>query len=357
MKIISEQLIRSLEISPAQCVEWIKESFSLKKDAQLPAKISVHPKDKDFFTSMPCLLPEMGDSRYFGVKEVHRLEGAVPSLGSDLLLYDAKSGALLAIMDGDWITTMRTGAVAALSAKSLRRQTTSQPPAPPIRGIEPTAVGPTTLIACATPLAGMESSLDRAIYGMLGLGNTARATLLCAIAAEPEKHFTVKLLRYKDQAEQFAARFRSFANVDFEIVDSMREMLAGELDVLISCVTCADGLLVEDESLFKPGITVIPVHTRGFQNCDRVFDRVFGDDTDHVRGFKYFSEFRDYAEIGEVFAGRDPGRRSPEERILDYNVGLGLHDVVFASKIYEMLDGREDIPEAAWEKETEKFWI
>lgn len=57
MKIISEQLIRSLGITPKQCVEWIYESFALKSGAQLPAKISVHPADMDFFTSMPCLLP------------------------------------------------------------------------------------------------------------------------------------------------------------------------------------------------------------------------------------------------------------------------------------------------------------
>ena len=99
----------------------------MKAQAQLPAKISVHPADTDFFTSMPCLLPNPADTgvnfhrQYFGVKEVHRIEGAVPSLGSDLMLYDAKSGELLALMDSDWITTMRTGAVAAVSAKALRK--------------------------------------------------------------------------------------------------------------------------------------------------------------------------------------------------------------------------------------------
>lgn len=41
MKIISEQLIRSLGITPKQCVAWIYESFNMKKDAQLPAKIRV----------------------------------------------------------------------------------------------------------------------------------------------------------------------------------------------------------------------------------------------------------------------------------------------------------------------------
>lgn len=321
MRIISEQTIRSLGITPKQCTDWIYESFALKSEAQLPAKISVHPTDTDFFTSMPCLLPESKsnpDIRYFGIKEVHRIEGAVPSLGSDMLLYNAKNGDLLALLDGDWITTMRTGAVAAASSKALRKKNSSR-------------------------------------YGMLGLGNTARASLLCILEAEPEKHFDVKLLRYKDQAELFIQRFKDYKNVSFEIVDDVKE-IAQSVDVLISCITSASGLIVEDESLFPPGITIIPVHMRGFQNCDTTFDRVFGDDTGHVRNFKFFPQYHDYNEIGEVLAGRDPGRKSENQRIIDYNYGLGLHDTLFASKIYEMtLD--KSLPEIPIVKETDKFWV
>lgn len=324
MKIISEPLIRSLGITPKECVTWIYESFNMKKDAQLPAKISVHPADFDFFTSMPCLLPATTKSgggkieQYFGIKEVHRIEGAVPSLGSDMMLYNAKNGELLALVDCDWITTMRTGAVAAVSAKALRKD------------------GANT-------------------YGIVGLGNTGRATLLCVLEAEPEKHFKVKLLRYKDQAELFIERFKDYKNVVFEILDDINE-IARTADVFISCITSANGLLVEDEKTFQPGVTVIPVHMRGLQNCDTTFDRVFGDDTDHVKGFKYFPQYKDYNEIGEVLAGRDPGRKSQEQRIIDYNYGLALHDVVFASKIYELVADK-DVPSIEIIKETEKFWV
>lgn len=319
MKIISEKSIRDLNISVQECVEWIKESFATKSDAQLPAKISCHPTDNDFFTSMPCLLPEnKNGNRYFGIKEVHRIEGAVPSLGSDMMLYDAKTGELLALVDCDWITTMRTGAVAAVSAKALRKK-------------------------------------DAAIYGFVGLGNTARATMLCALEQEPEKFFKVKLLRYKDQAELFADRFSSHKNVCFEIVNDINEM-AHSVDVFFSCITSAKGLLVEDERIFQPGVTVIPVHMRGLQNCDTTFDRVFGDDTDHVKGFKYYPQFNDYNEIGEVLAGRDPGRKSDCQRIIDYNYGLALHDVVYASKIYELMIDQK-IKEIILQKESNKFWV
>jgi ornithine cyclodeaminase len=213
---------------------------------------------------------------------------------------------------------MRTGAVAAVSSKILRKT-------------------------------------DAVTYGFVGLGNTARATLLCILEQEPDRKFYVKLLRYKDQAESFIARFADYKNIEFEIVDDIDE-LARTSDVFISCITSAHGLLVQDEKNFQPGVTVIPVHMRGLQNCDPVFDRVFGDDTDHVKGFKYFPQYHDYNEIGEVLAGRDPGRKSDSQRIIDYNYGLGLHDVLFASKIYELV---QDHPTTTvpLPKETSKYWI
>lgn len=56
--IIQSKQIRDLNISPLECVAWVDESFRMKYEAQLPAKISVHPQCNDFFTSMPALLPQ-----------------------------------------------------------------------------------------------------------------------------------------------------------------------------------------------------------------------------------------------------------------------------------------------------------
>lgn len=312
---MSQAQIKALNISPATCVEWVKESFSLKKDSQLPAKISVHPQGYDFYTAMPCLLPAQYDR--VGLKMVHRVKGAVPSLGSDILVYEASTGRLLAFMDCDWITAMRTGATAVYAAQTLRKQ------------------GPVT-------------------YSFVGLGNTARATMLCLLETERDIQHKVFLKRYKDQAEQFIERFSSYRNVSFEIIETVPEMIASS-DVVFSCVTDADGLFCEDESTFRPGCTLIPVHVRGFQNCDLFFNKVYGDDTAPIKNWKYFNQYRHYAELQDVIDGKDPGRESDRERILSYNYGLALHDIFYASKIYEMLkDSSADIPIV---KETDKFWL
>lgn len=315
--IIQHEAISRLGITPGQCVDWVRESFMAKPEAQLPPKISLHPQGDDFFNTMPTLLP----SAYgrFSVKVVHRIAGQVPSLGADILLYDSATGHLLALLDGDWITTMRTGAVAALTISLLAKR------------------GATT-------------------FSLMGLGNTARATALCLMDMYSGKSLTFRLLKYKNQAESFIERFSGCSQARFEVVDDVNEFVRGA-EVLVSCITSAQGLICSDDSLYMPGMLLIPVHTRGFQNCDLFFDKIYGDDRGHIQGFKYFEKFRQFDELGNVLMGLSPGRESDEERILCYNIGLGLHDAVFASHIYDLMCRDAKSEQFIQHKETEKFWI
>lgn len=314
MKIINKSQIRALQISPATCVEWVKESFALKKLSQLPPKISVHPSGVDFYTAMPCLLPETYN-RYC-LKLVSRLQNATPALCSNIQVYDAKSGDLLALMDCDWITAMRTGAVAVLAAQIFRKK------------------GDIT-------------------YSFVGLGNVAMATMLCLLETEPEINHNVLLYRFMNEAELFIDRFKEYKNVTFSVIDDIHKMFS-QSDVIYSCITQADELLCEDDKCFKPGVTLIPIHTRGFQNCDLTFDKIYGDDKGHVQGFKYFNQYKFFAEIQDVIEGKADGRKNDQERIISYNVGLGIHDAIFASKIYDMINKTTEVK---IEKETERFWI
>ena len=298
MKTITSQDIKTLNISPAECVDWVESAFKLKSGCQLPAKVSVHPAGNDFITTMPCVLPAEYDR--FGVKVVSRINGRFPALKSDLMLFDSRSGELLALVDCDWITAMRTGAVATLAIKTFRNSQAKE-------------------------------------YAFVGLGSTARATLTCLLETSQTEHLNIRLFKYKDQAEKIIEEYKDYRNVTFSVVDTMESLVDGA-DVVVSCITDAQGVLVENVDLFKPGVLVVPVHTRGFQNCDTIFDKVFADDTDHVKGFRYFSQFREFHQIEEVLKGEVDGRADDKERILSYNIGLGLHDVYYASRIYELLE-------------------
>jgi len=42
-----------------------------------------------------------------------------------------------------------------------------------------------------------------------------------------------------------------------------------------------------------------------------------------------------YAELGEIVAGKKPGRENDKEKIWDSNYGLAIHDAIVGKLIYE----------------------
>ena len=294
MTIISEDDVISLGISPAQCVEWAEASFRSKPRADLPPKISVHPVPDSFYTAMPCYHPDVGR---VGVKVISRVPGSAPAVKSKLMLFDAPTGDMLALVDTNWITAMRTGAVAALAAKTF-------------------AV-----------------DFNRSSFGFVGLGVIGKAVIRCLLSIHTNP-CDVWLLRYKDHAEKIIDEFAS-TDVHFHVADN-KETLIKNTNVLFSCVSVMKDQFLAPES-YPSGYLCIPVHVRGFQDCDLAFDRVIGDDAGHMRDWKNFDCFKEFTEFSDVLLGRSDGRRNSDERILCYNYGLGLHDLLFASKIYDVL--------------------
>lgn len=312
MKVIDFEAISNMGITPMQCYEWVSDMLAKKDEAILPAKISMKPMNGVFYNVMPTVL--LSEKRV-GVKVVTRYPERNPSLESEILLYNLENGELLAIMDGTYITAMRTGAVAAHSIKLLAKS-------------------------------------DFKTLGFMGLGNTARAAMKVLAALFPEREMTVKLLRYKNQHEEFKEVFSGCDNLKFEICDTCRELVKGS-DVVVSAVTVFEQDVCEDDC-FEEGCLLVPIHTRGFTNCDLFFDKVFADDVNHVRGFKNFERFRSFAEVADVVKGTVPGRESDSERIIAYNIGIALHDMYFADKVYAMSGETEEI---TLKPPKEQFWI
>ena len=321
MKIITFQDIAALDIAPTMCFDWAESMIKNKGQTLLPPKISLKPTDGVFCNVMPCMIPGTDSPNWGGVKVVTRYPNRVPSLESRILLMNADNGEFLALMDGTWITTMRTGAVAAHSMMLFAKK-------------------------------------GFATIGMMGLGNVVRSTLLVLAHKLPDKELHVKLLRYKGQEEDLAKRFSSFKNLHFTFVDTPEEMVKGS-DVVISGATYLPNDVCADE-YFDEGVLVQPIHTLGFTNCDLFFDKVFADDTGHVHHFKNFDKFRQFAEVCDVVNGNKPGRMNDKERILVYNIGVSIHDINFAASIYQLMEKKgilESLPDVDMRDPTEKFWV
>ena len=313
MKIITHEAIKGL-ISPAEAFELVRENFIRKAEWILPAKTSLKYKTADFFNTMPCMMPAEG---FAGVKMIFRRAGRVPTLTSKIIIFDYATGDALALLDGDYLTVLRTGAVAALAAETFAVKNYNR-------------------------------------IGLFGLGNTAYATF-DVLTKRKNAPLEVYLLRYKDQAERFIERFRNVAGVNFYIADTC-EAVVENSQVLFSCVTNTDDLFCAAEK-YPSGITIIPVHSKGFQNCDLVFDKIFADQTDQIKSFKYWAQFSELnycGELTDVLTGKVDGRTNANERILSYNVGIAIHDIRFAFEVYKLIGA--DCAEVNLNSPVEKFF-
>lgn len=314
MKLIGFDDIVNLNISPKLCYEWVSDMLLKKNTALLPTKISMKPEGMEgvFLNCMPCIIPH---SDCAGVKLVTRYPKREPTLDSQILLYRLSTGENIALLDGNWITTMRTGAVAAHS-----------------------------ILQFAVP--GFMN------IGIIGLGNTARATLKILNEVMGYRALKVYLKTYKNQHILFAEAFAEYSNITFEFCDKTESVITNS-EVIISAVTVFHENICEDK-YFNKGCLLVPIHTRGFSNCDLFFDKVYADDSNHVKNFENFKKFRYFAEVSEVLQKKKEGRTNDEERILIYNIGISLHDMYFASKIEEMIPS---ISKITLNTPTQKFWV
>lgn len=302
MKVITHNDITNLNINPATCYEWVSYMIQNKANVLLPPKISMKPQEGVFVNVMPGIIGLDKECKYGGVKVVSRYPNRNPTLDSKMLLFDAESGETKAILDANWITSMRTGAVAAHSIKLFAKS-------------------------------------NFKTLGFMGLGNTARATLAVLSEIFKDQSFSVKLLRYKGQENAFAERFANSKNLKFDFCDTVEEVLKGS-DVVVSAITYAQNDFAKDEA-YNEGILLVPIHTLGFTNCDLFFDKIFADDYGHVCHFKNFEKFKYFAEVCDVVNKKSAGRQNDKERIIAYNIGVSMHDIYFATQIYGMLQNKK----------------
>lgn len=307
MKIISFEEIQKLNITPEQCVTWARSVIKHKNDYVLPHKISIKYGDNCYFNTMPSYIPELN---LFGVKVVSRIPKREPALQGDILLYNTISGEMLTFMDGTWITAWRTAAVAAITVEALKKP-------------------------------------DSKSISIIGLGNIARAFVLCINSIYNNREIFLKILAYKNQHTLFIERFKEYKNIHIEVYEDTKKLIK-ESDVIVSCVTAKDDLFA-DEKDFKKGVLVVPVMTRGFQNCDLAFDKIFCDDIPHISEFRYFNQYKSVIEMTEVLNNKD-FIRNEDERLLAYNIGISVQDVYFASKILDCINTKTN-------QINQKFWI
>jgi alanine dehydrogenase len=279
---------------------------------QMPAKTYLYyDKYGGDLRVMPSYLEAL-DISAVKVVTVHpgNLKHNLPSVIGTIILINPETGVPLAIMDGTWITAMRTGAASSIATKYLARK----------KGAE--------------------------VLGIVGAGVQATTQLMGITRV-----MTLREVKIYDinpaAAETFARRSRKiYRNVKFTISKTEREAVEGA-DVLVT-VTPSRVPHVKKEWVHSGmHINAIGADAPGKEELDpTIFDvaKVVVDDMEQAchsgelnvplaKGI--YSKKRIYAELGEIVAGKKQGRASDREVTVFVATGLALEDAVTAKLVYD----------------------
>ena len=259
-----------------------------------------------WFNSMPAYIGPMDVA---GIKVVGGYDGnkalGLPYIKANVLITDSKTGILRALISGDHINDLRTGAQPAVMARLLAAKTD--------------------------------------VVTIIGTGLQGYMSLLCM-----SKVLDMKEIRVCDISEAAMDRFIArFPDAPFRFVKckSNEEGCRGS-DVIIT-VTNANADLVE-EPWVKPGALVMTMGSFRETSFDvvRKADRIA---VDQVGQSLHRGNVKELAEMGEitadsfdiivpdVLAGKMPGRTDPNHRIYAQIIGTGMLDVALAGVLLEKL--------------------
>ncbi len=318
MKVLDFESIRKTcsSIRPSNYYDWIDYALYNKDSFVMPVKSRINQADGDYYAIMPCMNPRENVAMVKMIGRHALREGEHrSSMMSDMLLYEADTGILKALLDGEYITTLRTGAAAAHAAIMYGKENFST-------------------------------------IGLIGLGNIMTVCVSVLLDKITDRKLVIKLYKHHSQEERLAARFQDHDNVTFVFCDTYEETIKGS-EIILSAVTRATQDFCDD-SCYDEGCTVIPIMTLGFQNCDLFFDKVFADEVEQIKEFKYFNQFKSVCNTTDVMHGLKKGRENDRERILVYYYGLAIHDLHFATKILAVADNADEVE---YNYCKEKFFI
>ena len=309
MQVISADDVRRL--LPAElCVEAIRKAmvdFSLENFEQ-PLRTVIEVGDQNHFGMMPGRLAGSGD---FGAKLVSVFpasDGRRQRHQGVVVLFEAKYGQPICIVDAEAITSIRTAAATAVATQALARA-------------------------------------DARHLVLFGCGTQAAAHVEVLTALHDYTTVTVWSRNF-DRARQFAEVQSRRLDRDIRATTSAAAA-AGGADVICT-VTTADTPVLHG-AWVKPGthVNLIGSSVPGPIEADHDLiakGRLFVDSEASARAqaAEYLDTLaagrigRDHivAEIGRVLAGLDDGRRTPDEITIYKSLGLVVQDLAAARAVY-----------------------
>jgi ornithine cyclodeaminase/alanine dehydrogenase-like protein (mu-crystallin family) len=294
-------------VSPSRAVDAVRKAFVEHAAGRwtMPPKVYVTNYPAGDFRAMPAL-----GGGFALLKWINSFPGnpalGLPTVSGVVLLSDAESGQLRAVIDAASVTALRTGAAAVLAAEVLGRP-------------------------------------DAAAAVVIGAGVNGRAAARTFVDRGRE----VAMWDVDEARAAEAAR-----ELGCDVAPSLGEALAADIVVT---VTPGHEALIGDDTL-GPGQHVSLMGADGPGKAEAtdgalLEGRLFCDDWEqashggelaHAVEAGLIDEGQVTA-IGEVLAGRAAGRSAAEEITLFDSTGLAIQDLAVALAAYEAADDLDDV--------------
>jgi len=232
----------------------------------------------------------------------------LPTIQGAVMLFDGVTGQVLALLDSIEITIQRTAAATAVAAKHLARRVESV----------------VTVCGCG-------------VQGRVQLRALARVRPLRRVLAWDSDAV---------RAESYAREMAAELGVPVRAIATPRAG-ADESDIIVTCTTASRWFLGRGD--VRPGTFVAAVgadneHKQEIDPALLAHATVVVDvleqaatigDLHHALDAGVMTRDQVYAELGEIVAGKKPGRRSGEEVTVFDSTGTALQDVAAAAVVYE----------------------
>jgi ornithine cyclodeaminase len=316
MLLLSREDIKKV-FTMKDAIEADKKAFRLvvegKCDAPLRTNIQA-PKHEGCFLFMPAYVEEM-DTASLKIINIfpHNIDNGIPSSPAQVLLIDGKTGIVIAVLDGTYVTQLRTGAASGAAFDVLARK-------------------------------------DARIGALIGTGGQAATQLEAMLAARDIKEVRVFDLNY-DRTKEFADRMQEeLASYGAKIVAAKTSDEAVEgADLLITVTPSSKPVF--DASKVKEGATIscVGAYQPHMQEMDPAIltraSKIYFDSKEAVlsesgdilipleQGTITEEDFT--GDLGNVIKGELAGRENEEEIIVFETVGVATQDLVAARTIYD----------------------
>ncbi|MGZ7044405.1 MAG: alanine dehydrogenase, partial [Methanobacterium sp.] len=296
-----------------EVIESVETAYKVhaERKVQMPAKKYLfYKKFRGDLRIMPCFIRGMDES---GVKNVNvhpdnPRKFGLPTVMAMIELVDPQTGFPISVMDGTWITNMRTGAAAGVATKYLARE-------------------------------------DSEVLGLVGAGVQA-ATGLEAINEIMDIKEVKVTCRTCQNREDFAETASLKYGIEVKAVDTIKEAVKGS-DVLLTTTPAREPVVKSKWVEKGTHINAMGADAPGKQELDsHVLQnaRIFIDCWDQAshsgeinipvhEGLVRRSDI--IGKIGDVILGNVSGRTSDEEITVFDSTGLAVQDIVTAWNVYE----------------------